>query len=78
MKPYSHKIIKASQIKKSIQLGGRTSSIKKKSTKTKNQPQRSVETLSLAGNGDNQILPKEPASSKPRRARDSRGSKKQT
>ena len=78
LKPYSHKIIKASQIKKSIQLGGRTSSIKKKSTKTKNQPQRSVETLSLAGNGDNQILPKEPASSKPRRARDSRGSKKQT
>lgn len=56
LQPYRDYVIRAEQIRNSIQLKNSNT----RSNKSKNQPRRSVKTLDLAGNGDVKNIAKKP------------------
>jgi len=58
LQPYRDFVVKAEQIRSSIEYKDRNQAKVAKTNKLKNQPRRSVKTLGLAGNGDTKKIAK--------------------
>ncbi len=62
LQPYRDYVVRAEQIRNSIQLKNSNT----RANKSKNQPRRSVKTLDLAGNGDVKNIAKKPRKVNPK------------